>query len=183
MVSEKTMNTEEWRPVKGWENLYEVSNLGNVRTCKHVVTVQRSNTKSFSYTIPPKQKKLGSCNTGYLTAALSKNGKTVNVQVHTMVAEAFIPNPNNFKLVNHIDNNGHNNCVQNLEWCTYKGNNIHCVYNGHQSQSIPVICIEENKSFPSLSECDRYYNLVLGTTSKYIKSTDAEPKTGFILSS
>ena len=171
--------SEEWRPVKGWEGLYEVSNQGRIRTVEHQIKVNRSNTASYEYVIKSKIKKLGKCNTGYLTAALSKNGKTINVQVHTIVAEAFIPNPNNFKIVNHIDNNKINNVVSNLEWCSYRGNNLHAVWNRCNKQAIAVKCIEDGKIFPSLSECNRYYKLGSQHDSSYLSSTgEAHPKLG-----
>lgn len=170
---------EVWKPVVGWEGLYEVSNLGNVRSIEHEVVVHRRNTKPFSYIVPAKNKKVSRNNTGYLTVALSRNGKTENIQIHTLVATAFIDNPNNFRCVNHIDNNGHNNRVDNLEWCSHKGNNLHLVWNGNQKQCICVKCVDTGQVFPSMSECDRYFGLVLGTTSVFSKSKRVEPHTGY----
>lgn len=170
---------QEWRPAAGWEGLYEVSNLGQVRSVRHVITVSRSNTRSFSYEIPEKLKKLSHNNTGYLTVALSRLGKTENVQVHVLVAQTFIPNPFQFNRVNHIDSNKHNNKVDNLEWCTVKGNNLHAVWNGKQSQAIPVRCVEDNKIFPSLAECDRFYNLSYGTTAGLSITGESDVHTGY----
>lgn len=59
---------------------------------------------------------------GYLTVILYKNGKIKNYKIHRLVAEAFIPNPNNYPCVNHKDENPSNNCINNLEWCTHKYN-------------------------------------------------------------
>lgn len=173
------MICEEWRPVVGWEGLYEVSNLGKIRTVEHQVHVERPNQTPYNFHVKAKMKKLGCSNTGYLTAALSKNGTTVNVQVHTMVAEAFLPNPNNFHTINHIDGNKHNNVVSNLEWCSYRGNNVHAVWIGCNVQAIKVKCLEDNKIFPSLEECNRYYNLVSPYDSNTLSLTgEAHPKLG-----
>jgi hypothetical protein len=59
---------------------------------------------------------------GYCKVNLHKDKKYKVITVHRLVAQAFIPNPNNYKCVNHIDGNKQNNCVENLEWCTYKHN-------------------------------------------------------------
>lgn len=173
------MTCEEWRPVVGWEGLYEVSSLGRVKTIEHEIRVKRNTGSDYSVVVKSKLKKLGKCNTGYLTAALSKGGRTINVQVHTMVAEAFIPNPNHFKIVNHIDGDKTNNNVNNLEWCSYRGNNIHSTWIGINRQAIKVMCVEDGKVFPSLSECNRYYNLKNPNTSDVLSLTGyPHPKLG-----
>lgn len=95
---------EEWRDIKGYEGLYQVSNKGNVRHIK------------FNRLLKPS--KSGK----YITAILSKNGKQIGKSVHRLVAETFIPNPNNYPCVNHKDENPHNNSIENLEWCTHSYN-------------------------------------------------------------
>lgn len=106
---------EIWKSVVGWEGLYEVSNLGNVRTLHykkpylmHPVTDAKGY-KRVSFVMPN-----------------SKRYKRYGV--HRLVAEAFIPNPNNLPQINHKDENRVNNCVENLEWCTNKYN---CNYGNH----------------------------------------------------
>lgn len=69
---------------------------------------------------------------GYKYVQLYKNGKGKMLLVHRLVAEAFIPNPNSFPCVNHIDENKENNTVENLEWCTYE-------YNNHYGKGQPTI--------------------------------------------
>lgn len=109
---------EEWKDIKGFEGLYQVSTSGQVRSLDRVVT-----NGSVSY------KKLGriisSSNngTGYLFINLSKNGKHKRVYIHRLVADAFLNNPYNYPQVNHKDENKANNCVSNLEWCDSKYNN------------------------------------------------------------
>lgn len=99
---------EIWKDIKGFEGKYQVSNFGNV--------------KSFS-----RGEHLLRLNGGkkYIQVILCKNGKTYAKLVHRLVADAFISNPNNFPCVNHKDENPKNNCVDNLEWCSYRYNNVY----------------------------------------------------------
>ena len=96
--------SEEFRQ---YNELYEISNLGNVR---------RLGTQKILATHQDSKKK------GYCYITLNMHGKKVTKQVHRMVAEVFIPNPYNFKCINHKDENPSNNVVTNLEWCTYSYN-------------------------------------------------------------
>lgn len=102
---------EIWKPVVGYEGLYEVSNLGRVKSLGKGKTWKTERIKKA---------KIGS--NGYNSLTLWKNGKENGFLVHRLVAEAFIPNPNNLPQVNHKDENKQNNCAENLEWCT-------CEYN------------------------------------------------------
>lgn len=98
--------SEEWAPIKGYEGVYEVSNLGGV------ASVRSGNRKILKPSKP----------TGYLQIVLSINNSKRTHRVHRLVAEAFIPNPKSLPEVNHIDEDKLNNCVDNLEWCTRKYN-------------------------------------------------------------
>lgn len=108
---------EEWRPVEGYEGLYEVSNTGRVRSFDRYV-------KGKSYRLH-KGKVLspGKNSRGYLSAVLSYNGKHKSITVHRLVAQAFLPNPDNLPEINHKDEDKTNNSVDNLEWCDHKYNN------------------------------------------------------------
>lgn len=97
---------EIWKDVRGFEGLYQVSNLGNIKS---------------SYT--KKIRKPGNNGTGYYYVNLRKNNKSFNHYVHRLVAEAFLDNPNGYSCVNHKDENPSNNCIDNLEWCSYEYNN------------------------------------------------------------
>ena len=105
--------TEEWRDIKGYEGLYQVSNLGNVRSLHWYGGDTIKNRALVNHT------------TGYLMVSLSNKKKCKPFLVHRLVAEAFIPNPNNYGFVNHKDENKQNNCVDNLEWCTKSYNAIY----------------------------------------------------------
>lgn len=122
---------EFWKPVKNFEGLYEISNLGNVKTLKRTWRVL--NYQSKKYQTMYNKEKLMNCvisKTGYKQVVLMKNNKKTLKLIHRLVAEAFINNTENKPCVNHKDGNKLNNNVNNLEWCTYKENNIHALKNG-----------------------------------------------------
>lgn len=119
---------EKWKPVVGFENLYEVSDQGNVRSLDKFVN---SGIKNNTH-VKRKGKLLKIYNkVGYLNVTLTDNNKRFYRKVHRLVADAFIPNPNNFPQINHKDENPLNNCVDNLEWCTAKYN---CNYGKRNSK-------------------------------------------------
>ena len=125
LVGRKLVNMEEiWKDVKGYEGLYQVSNLGRVKSIKRKVNIySKKNKNYYKRTIKQKILNYGGNTIGYVNVPLSKDGCTKPIYVHRLVAEAFIPNPNNYPCVNHIDENKENNKVDNLEWCTVKYNN------------------------------------------------------------
>ena len=112
------MNEEIWRPIEGYEGLYEVSNLGRVRSLDRYVKG-----KGKSYRLH-KGKVLSSAKDtiGYLFVILHCNGKCKTIRVHRLVAEAFIPAVEGLSEVNHKDEDKTNNRVENLEWCSHKYN-------------------------------------------------------------
>lgn len=101
---------EIWKDVKNYEGLYQVSNLGRVKSLGN----NRSRKEKI---LKPHTTKAG-----YLMVGLYKNGKGKDFLLHRIVAMEFIPNPNNYPQCNHLDENKKNNCVENLEWCTAKFN-------------------------------------------------------------
>lgn len=108
----------EWRDVVGYEGLYQVSNLGQVRS------LPRNGTRKEPHVLQPNISRWG-----YYKLSLSKEDKLKYVVVHRLVAEAFLPNPDQKPCVNHIDCNKKNNNVSNLEWVTYKENRDHAKMN------------------------------------------------------
>lgn len=110
------MENEVWKDIRGYEGLYQVSNLGRVKSLS-------KNVKGRNYKEIIKAPSYGG--KGYYRLSLCKNGKNKYFYIHRLVAQAFISNPNNYPCVNHIDCNIYNNNFDNLEWCTYKYNNNH----------------------------------------------------------
>ena len=107
------MEQEQWKPIQEFNGEYEVSNLGRVRSMKRYYgTVGR---------IMPQTKQ----HHGYHAVMFWMNNKAYCRKVHRLVAEAFIPNHDNLKEVNHIDGNHENNQVSNLEWITHQANVQH----------------------------------------------------------
>ena len=99
---------EKWKPIKGYEGLYEISNYGDIRSY-----TKRSNGKLLKPQISRK---------GYLTVMLYKDSVVKCLKIHRLVAQAFLPNPDNLPQINHKDENKRNNDVNNLEWCTNEYN-------------------------------------------------------------
>lgn len=122
---------EVWKPIKGFEGLYEVSNMGRVKS------LDRAYNLPIEYFPGGKALKKGRIISGnkgdkhYQQVALfDRQGKKKYASIHRLVAEAFIPNPEGKKQVNHIDGNKQNNNVSNLEWVTPSENIIHSYNTG-----------------------------------------------------
>ena len=160
-----TIETEIWKPKKDYEGLYEVSNLGRVKSLGN----GKSNNSKERILKPDTTRN------GYLKVRLYKDGKRKQFLVHRVVVETFLPNPNNLPEVNHKDENKENNFVGtpendykdgNLEWCTREYNNNY----GNRIQKIKEIntngkCSKKVLQFtldgvlirewPSTQECGR----------------------------
>ncbi len=120
------MEKEIWKPIKNWENIYEISNTGKIRSVERTITAinGRSN-KPFNRIYPSKIRVQRMQKDGYMEVNLSVNQKSKLIRIHRLVAEAFIANPKDKPQVNHIDGNKTNNHVSNLEWNTQSENQIH----------------------------------------------------------
>lgn len=110
MIEGKIME-EEWKDVKGYEGLYQISNLGRVKRLANTCSCKK---ERF---LKPH---IGT--TGYPQVILSKKGKTKTWKIHRLVAFAFLPNPQGLKEISHIDEDSLNPCLWNLKWCTSKEN-------------------------------------------------------------
>ena len=137
---------ETWKDVIGYEGLYQVSDLGRVRSLKY---------KKVQVLMPRFN------NRGHLTVRLYLNGKGRNVYIHRLVAEAFIPNPSVFPVVNHKDENPVNNAARNLEWCTQKYNVNYGTCTARMAAKHLKVVLQYDKSgnlvkeWPSAKEVER----------------------------
>lgn len=127
---------EIWKDIKGYEGLYQVSNLGRVKSLERLA---KSNNNNYRI-VKEKFLKKYEDKDGYIRVSLNKNSKSLSYPIHRLIAEAFIPNFNNLPQINHKDENKKNNCINNLEWCTTKYN---CNYGTRtqrckQKEQIPI---------------------------------------------
>ena len=151
---------EIWKDIDGYEGLYQVSNLGNV--------------KSLNYRHTGKERilKPGNNGLGYLQVNLCKNRKTRHFTIHRLVAKAFLENPDNKSDVNHKDEDKTNNCVDNLEWMTRKDNINYGTHNERmaKSRSKSVLQFTKNgkfvKEWPSVIQIERDLGFSSGNISQ-----------------
>lgn len=123
------MELEIWKDIKGYEGLYQASNLGRIKSLNKKINF---NTYRETILIPGKDKR------GYLQVIIYKNGVPKGRRVHRLIAETFIVNFDNKRTVNHIDENKLNNKVDNLEWASYQENIDH-------TQSKKIVQIKDNQ--------------------------------------
>ena len=154
-----------WKKIKR-NNNYSINKEGNVRNDKTGLNKQ-----------PFKNKR-----NGYLVVDLYKNNKSEKVPIHRLIAEAFIPNPENKQTVDHIDGNRQNNSIENLRWATYSENNSRFETIGVRSETIVVTRYAEERNkrggghlawldvidtmeFKSISETAKYFDCTISNIS------------------
>ena len=110
---------EIWKDIENFEGLYQISSLGRVKSVDRIVHVLDPKSKrEYDKHFPECIKATNLDTKGYVMVSLKKDGKSSRHRIHRLVAQAFIPNPENLSQVNHKDENKENNCIDNLEWCT-----------------------------------------------------------------
>lgn len=142
---------EDWKEIKGYEGLYEISSYGNVRSLNYKRTCQAKILKTRIN------------RHGYEVVDLSKDGVRKTCQVHRLVAEAFLFNPEGFDTVDHIDSNKTNNHLNNLQWMS-NGDNTRKAWNDG-------LCFNVGKS---LKHCNRPTKKVINLTTKEIYDSITE---------
>jgi len=120
---------ERWKDIKGYEGIYQISNMARVKSLGREQRVKLNNNITSAFR-PEKIIKVSINTDGYLTLCLTKNYFKKTVKIHRLVAIHFIKNKYNKPYVNHKDGNKLNNSIENLEWCTYQENLKHAMMHG-----------------------------------------------------
>lgn len=169
------VENEIWKDIEGYEGLYQISNYGRIKSLEKYIKSGIKNSKK----VKRKEKilKIQENRYGYNYVNLSKNSEHKYKTIHRLVAQAFIPNPQNKPQVNHIDGDKTNNCISNLEWCTSSENEIHAYkfLNKHKNNGNKGKFGKENAKAKVVLQIDKYTNKIL---NKYYGISEAERKTG-----
>ena len=157
---------EVWKDIAGYEGLYQISNLGRVKSLR--------NNKMRKEKILKVKKNT----TGYLYLSLYKNNVGKNYLLHRLVGEAFIENPNNYPCINHKDENKENNNINNLEWCTYLYNSRYGTRTERivKSRLISIYCLETDKCYNSIKQASEELNLDSSKIVKVLKGRQKQTK-------
>ena len=134
---------EIWKDIKGYEGLYQISNLGNVKKIKNKkynINKKEVEEKEINKYISIRTHKLG-----YKYVKLTdKNGIRKNLFLHRLIAQAFIPNPNNYSCINHINGIKNDNRIENLEWCSQK-QNVRYAWDNGLCENVRKVCAINGK--------------------------------------
>lgn len=162
---------EIWLPVTGYEDIYEVSNAGNIKSLDREFT-----RKGRPVYLKGVMLRIRKSVRGYLEVKLSKNGITKTCTVHSLVAKSFIPNPASLPHVNHIDGNKLNANYMNLEWVTHSENMQHAIKTGlikrqpsqYANIKIPIINESTGEVFTDLKDLCEKKGLKLSSMRCYL---------------
>jgi hypothetical protein len=167
---------EKWKDIQGFEGYYLISSKGRVMSLDRAIKRPgpRGNTKVRSRILKNRDN-----GRGYATVALHKNELRRYAKVHRLVAEAFVPNPDNCATVNHKDGNKANNCAENLEWCSFSDNTAHAIRTGiHNAakERRAIVCIETGKTYQSIRAAALDLNVLPGSISNVLNGKSKTAK-------
>lgn len=163
--------SETWKAVPGYEGYYEASTMGRVRSVERVVMLvdRQMKPRPCIYKSRVLKPHIGEISDRNILprcqVVLSKDGKTRSVQVHRIIAETFLPNPESYETINHKDGDPMNNAVENLEWATRRQNNRHAFRNNLIHTMKPVTMYDGDApvvTFPSEAEACRRMGISQG---------------------
>lgn len=164
------MSNETWRDVKNYEGLYQVSNLGRVRSLdRELLSYNKRSRRASVHVKPGRILKPRVKDNFYLYVGLCKDGVTHNKYIHQLVAQSFLDNPDSLPVVNHLDSDRQNNLLENLEWATYSRNVNHCIDSGRKTDlgigsPNTTITLEEIENIKSLRTSGLTYRKIADKT-------------------
>lgn len=157
---------EEWRDIEGYEGLYQISNMGQIKSFKRLASGEKLKLIHYENDYP-----------NIVLRDWNKRGK--KFKVHRIVAKTFIPNPFNYSVINHKNGIKSDNRVANLEWCTYQQNVVHSfkvlkheVAKGESAGNTKLTKVQvkqiydlSNNSVATLKDLSKMFNISIGTVS------------------
>lgn len=180
-TSLEDMSGEVWKDIPGYIGYYQASNLGRIKSLKRFFKTGRGRIAEAKLRIL----KQADTRDGYKMVTLCSNGEQLARRVHRLVAMAFIPNPNNFPVINHKNEIRTDNRCSNLEWCTVAYNDT---YGGALEKRISQLRIKVYqydsfkklvKIFPSISEASRTVGCSIAAIHYHIKHKCKKPYRGY----
>ena len=150
---------EIWKDIKNYEGYYQVSNLGRIKRVERKVKIKNRN-REYELLLKENILQCFYCPKGYIRVLLTKDTKPKTYMIHRLVAETFIPNPDNLPQVNHIDGVKNHNNVENLEWCTQSYNIKHSYEIGLRKTMDEVLRQNRKKQSKKVAKYDIYGNLL-----------------------
>lgn len=151
------------KSIKGYEGLYSVTSCGKVYSHKSKKFLKQHDNEQ-----------------GYLYVQLWKDGIGKWHRVHRLVADTYIPNPDNLPEVNHKDEVKEHNWMNNLEWCDHKYNMNYgsCATRSAQKRSTKIRCVETGEEFESIMDCERKTGLHNGNISEHLRGIKGRSHVG-----